>query len=218
MKYMGSKARFAKELLPIILNGRKINQYYVEPFCGGLGTADQVKGNVICSDVNKYLIAMWNGLKHNIDRPMDISKDFYSDVRNDYNNQGNKYSDFLKGWVGFMGSANGRFFDGGYSGQSKTKIGTVRDYISEAIRNIDKQISLIHHIQFIHSSYDQLRIPIATYLIKTQSSILFLKASIIPPFGSGAEVNLMRDIKYLFLNTPRQMILRAYGRKKQRVR
>jgi DNA adenine methylase len=41
------------------------------------------------------------------------------------------------GWIGWMGSANGRFFDGGYSGKSNTKIGTVRDYIKEAISNIE---------------------------------------------------------------------------------
>lgn len=38
MKYMGSKARHAKELLPIILANRKQGQWYVEPFVGGAGT------------------------------------------------------------------------------------------------------------------------------------------------------------------------------------
>jgi hypothetical protein len=37
-----------------------------------------------------------------------------------------KFDDFMIGWIGWMGSANGRFFDGGYSGKSNTKIGTVR--------------------------------------------------------------------------------------------
>ena len=32
MKYMGSKARFTKEILPIILKDRKPEQWYVEPF------------------------------------------------------------------------------------------------------------------------------------------------------------------------------------------
>ena len=47
MKYMGSKARFAKEILPITLQGRKPNQYYVEPFVGGCNIMDKVKGNRI---------------------------------------------------------------------------------------------------------------------------------------------------------------------------
>lgn len=32
MKYMGSKSRIAKHILPIILKNRKDGQYYVEPF------------------------------------------------------------------------------------------------------------------------------------------------------------------------------------------
>ena len=32
MIYMGSKGRLAKHILPIVLEGRKPNQYYVEPF------------------------------------------------------------------------------------------------------------------------------------------------------------------------------------------
>ena len=35
MKYMGSKARIANEILPIILKDRKDGQFYVEPFVGG---------------------------------------------------------------------------------------------------------------------------------------------------------------------------------------
>jgi len=42
MKYMGSKNRIANEILPIILKDRIENQYYIEPFCGGLGTFDKV--------------------------------------------------------------------------------------------------------------------------------------------------------------------------------
>lgn len=35
MKYVGSKNRHAKEILPIILKDRKPDQWYVEPFVGG---------------------------------------------------------------------------------------------------------------------------------------------------------------------------------------
>ena len=35
MKYLGSKNKIAKHLLPIILKDRKPEQYYVEPFMGG---------------------------------------------------------------------------------------------------------------------------------------------------------------------------------------
>lgn len=159
MKYMGSKNRFAKELLPIILKDRKPNQWYVEPFAGGMNMIDKVDGNRIANDNNKYLIALWKGLQTNKSRPNEISKEFYGDVRDCFNGKNSKYDDFTIGWVGFMGSANGRFFEGGYSGKSNTKIGTVRDYIAESIRNIQKQIPNLKDVDFRCNDYRELEIP-----------------------------------------------------------
>jgi DNA adenine methylase len=59
MKYMGSKARFTKEILPIILKDRKSGQWYVEPFAGGMNTICEVQGNRIANDKNYHLIEMW---------------------------------------------------------------------------------------------------------------------------------------------------------------
>ena len=59
MKYMGSKAKIAKEILPIILSNRLESQYYIEPFCGGCNSLCHVNGNRIGNDKNNYLIAMW---------------------------------------------------------------------------------------------------------------------------------------------------------------
>ena len=160
MKYMGSKNRIAKEILPIILKDRKQNQYYVEPFCGGLGTFDKVNGHRIASDNNKYLIAMWKGLQENRPRPQEIPKEIYSKARTEFNNGTNiEFDDFMIGWIGFMGSANGRFFDGGYSGKSNTKIGTVRDYIKESVLNIEKQVNIIQNAEFCSFDYDKLIYP-----------------------------------------------------------
>ena len=52
MKYMGSKARIAKYILPIILKDRKPDQWYVEPFVGGCNTIDKVEGLRLGSDAN----------------------------------------------------------------------------------------------------------------------------------------------------------------------
>ncbi len=155
MKYMGSKNRIAKDILPIIIKNRKEKQYYVEPFCGGLGTADKISGNILCSDKNKYLISMWIGLQKNEIRPKIISKEMYNNARFDFNNNSNDYyNDFLIGWIDFMASYNGRFFDGGYSGVS-----CGRNYIDEQIRNTEKQIDKIKHINFIYGDYSLIQIP-----------------------------------------------------------
>ena len=141
MKYMGSKARIAKHILPIILKDRKPSQWYVEPFVGGANTITKVDGNRMGSDVNKYLIAMFKGLQEDCFREFDQSKGHYDLVRTEYNKGTNvNFTDFYIGYVGFMASANGRFFEGGYSGKSNTKIGTVRNYIDESIRGMEKHI------------------------------------------------------------------------------
>lgn len=120
MKYMGSKNRIHKDILPIILKDRIPNQYYVEPFCGGMNSIDKVSGKRISNDKNKYLIAMWRGLQKDMKRPYHISRDLYSRARTEYNNGTNiEFDDFMIGWIGWMGSYNGRFFDGGYSGVTK---------------------------------------------------------------------------------------------------
>ncbi len=138
MKYMGSKNRIAKDILPIILENIGENDYFVDVFAGGMNLIDKVEGKRIANDKNKYLIAMFRGLQSNLDRPYKITKELYSDVRDCYRGRNDKYSDFIVGWVGFMASYNGRFFDGGYSGHCVGE--TKRDYISEQIRNTDKQI------------------------------------------------------------------------------
>lgn len=160
MKYMGSKARFRKDILPIILNDRKPNQWYVEPFAGGMNTIYEVAGNRIANDKNKHLISMWKGLLANRERPTEISKELYNRARTEYNNGTNiEFDDFMIGWIGWMGSANGRFYDGGYSGKSNTKVGTIRDYIKEAISNIEKQVESMKGVVFSSCDYTELKIP-----------------------------------------------------------
>lgn len=155
MKYMGSKNRIAKYLLPIILADRSEDQYYVEPFCGGLGTMDKVYGKRIASDNNKYLIAMWKGLQAGEARPAHISKELYNIAREEYNGGTNvQMDDFMIGWIGFMASFNGRFFDGGYSGCAGN-----RNYVSEQIRNTERQIHKLEGIEFVHASYDRMSYP-----------------------------------------------------------
>ena len=156
MKYMGSKNRIAKHILPIILKDRKENQYYVEPFVGGANMIDKVDRNRIGADSNEYLIAMWQGLQENKSRPYLIEKELYNKARDFFNkSEYSTFDKFMIGWIGWMGSYNGRFFDGGYSGHLVGK----RDYITEQIRNTEAQISKIKEVHFVYSSYDKLEIP-----------------------------------------------------------
>ncbi len=48
---------------------------------------------------------------------------------------------------------------GGYAGKTKTKVGTVRDYQSEALRNVMKQVPNIKDVLFLNEQYDGFKIP-----------------------------------------------------------
>ncbi len=181
MKYMGSKSKIAKDILPIILKDRKINQWYIEPFCGGLGTFDKVESCRIASDKNIYLIEMWRGLQANRSRPLEISKSLYSRARTDYNNGTNiEFDNFMIGWIGFMGSFNGRFYDGGYSGKT-----TTRDYVSEQIRNTEKQKELLDGAIFINGDYDTISYPI--------NSIIYCDI----PYKNTKQYSVSKDFNHL---------------------
>ena len=150
---MGSKARIAKHILPLMLKNRQPYQYYIEPMCGGCNLIDKVDGNRIANDINPYLIAMFRSLQVGWVPPTPIGRAYYNEVRRSYNNKERLYPDNEIGYVGFIASYNGRFFDGGYSGQVITKNGSLRDYIAESRENIMKQIPLLKDVVFSCCDY-----------------------------------------------------------------
>ena len=149
MKYMGGKAKIANDIIDIILKNRFDEQLYWEPFVGGCNLIDKISGKRMASDNNVYLIEMWKKLSdcHN-DLPKLIDKQLYNEARDNYNGKINTMPIYLIGWIGFMASFNGRFFDGGYSG-----ITDKRNYIDEQIRNTLKQVDQIKDIKFLYGTY-----------------------------------------------------------------
>jgi len=151
MKYMGSKSRIAKDIVPIIQ--RLINEHniktYIEPFCGGCNVIDKINCSTkIASDNHKYLIALLNNQNKLEELLPFVTKEHYSDVRSCFNAGGIVYPDWYIGAVGFLASYNGRFFDGGYAGLVKTKANTTRNYYDEAKRNLIEQIPNLTDISF----------------------------------------------------------------------
>lgn len=155
MKYMGSKRRIAKYIIPFTTKYLTDDKWYVEPFVGGCNMMDKVQHHSrIGSDVNPYLIDMWRGVLSGNTYPMEISKELYSTARDIYKRQSSEMSSDMLGWIGWMGSFNGKFFDGGYGGKTKD-----RDYIKEQINNTLNQLPKLMDVHFIHSSYNDLDIP-----------------------------------------------------------
>ena len=149
MKYMGSKNRISKYLLPIILNNRKENQYYIEPFVGGCNLIDKVNGNRIGSDSNKYLIAMWNKVSKGWIPPKYITEKQYNFIK--------KHKDLfphLTGYIGFALSYGGKFF----GGWCRDSLG-IRNYVDEAYRNAINQFPKLQKVKFYNCNYNELPIP-----------------------------------------------------------
>ena len=124
MKYMGSKNKIAKYIVPIIEryivdNGVK---NYVEPFVGGANVIDKVRcENKIGADANEYLIALYQNKEKVLKMPY-VTKELYTDVKLAYKNKDySVYDKWFIGAVGFFASYNGKFFEGGYSGKRTIK-------------------------------------------------------------------------------------------------
>ena len=112
---------------------------FVDGFLGGGSVIQNVPREYkrIANDNNRFLIAMWEKLTTTSwQPPTRIDKPFYDKVRESWHKDDGKFDDATIGWVGFMASRNGRFFDGGYSGHNAKG----RDYINENIRNTLRQI------------------------------------------------------------------------------
>jgi len=151
MKYMGSKNRIAKYILPIILAERKPDQWWVEPFVGGANIIDKVKGKRIGADINSYLIAALVSIRDYVSELPKNNKEFTED---DYK-QLRKSDDYKhKGYAGFAFSYSGKWF-GGWRRDRLNK----RDYVNESYKNAINQSPLLQEVRLINKSYLNLQIP-----------------------------------------------------------
>jgi DNA adenine methylase len=158
---MGSKAKIVDDILPIMLKERESEeQFFVDAFCGGCSVIEKVTGNRIANDANPYLIAMWIDLLRGRKFTHTIDKHLYSLVRTSTNKKTMAFDDATKGWIGFMASFNGRFFDGGYSGHHhEAKNGQIRDYIRENINNTMRQLPHLKNVLWQCCDYRDIVIP-----------------------------------------------------------
>jgi len=156
---MGSKARIAKYILPIILKDRKEGQWYVEPFCGGCNSLDKVTGNRVGCDSNEYLIALFDALGKGWLPPDVVSEEEYIRVKN------SKDEDkALTGFVGFAFSFGGKWFGGyrrdiaGTSDDMDLKIENEATQSRRSYSDICKQADNLNGVKFLHKSYSDLKL------------------------------------------------------------
>lgn len=154
MRYMGSKRRIAKYILPIILKDRKAGQWYVEPFVGGANIIDKVEGNRIGNDINAYLIAMFQALQKGWIPPDSLSENKYNEIKENKDR-------FYKGVVGFVGfgcSFGGMWFST-YARDGLKAKGLPCNYCKESKGSVLKQIKNLKGVIFKNESFEKLDIP-----------------------------------------------------------
>ena len=164
---MGNKQKIADEILTVIFNDSKKTDTFVDLFCGSCSIIERVPDSYIkiANDKNKFLIEMFKSLVNGKEYPHTITKEDYSTRRDLYNLSKRHLvlsdEDYAEiGWYGWMGSFNGRFFSGGYSGHDVLqKNGKTRDYIKEQINNTLKSIPKLKNVNFTSDDYFNVDIP-----------------------------------------------------------
>lgn len=172
MKFMGSKRRIAKEIIPIMLKDYQENQTFYDLCAGGANLIDKIPNTIprVANDINKYVIALFKELqKDDFKFPEHIGELEYKNIQQNKD----KYPDWLVGYVGFNLSFAAKFF-GGY-GRDKAGI---RDYENEAQQNLKAQQNLIKDIDFQNKEYYDVELK--------PNSIIYLDP---PYFGTTKYVN-----------------------------
>lgn len=150
MKYMGSKNRIAKHILPIMLKHRTPEMTWVEPFVGGANMIDKVEGRRIGNDYNEYIYSLLVALQNDWQPPETVDEKYYKEIKADKEN----YEKHLVGYVGSQLTFGATWF-GTYR---RDKVGK-RNYSDEAKRNVLKQAPKLKGIEFYNLSYQDLEIP-----------------------------------------------------------
>lgn len=150
MKYMGSKNRIAKEILPIMLKERG-NRVWVEPFVGGGNLIDKVGGERIGSDINRYVIDALVAIRDKVNDLPKNNKEFtelnYKSLR-----QNDEYK--YKGYAGFAFSYGGKWL-GGWRRDKDNE----RDYVNESYKNALLQSKFLQGVELFNTDYRDLKIP-----------------------------------------------------------
>lgn len=107
MKYMGSKSRIAKHILPIMLDDAEKHGIttWIEPFVGGGNMIDKVPDRMrrIGIDCNPHTIAAMLAIRDMVDNlPDNVSEDEYRSIKG-------KPADPISSWIRFVCSFGGIF-------------------------------------------------------------------------------------------------------------
>ena len=149
MKYLGSKAKLAKYIVPILQNYVYKNNIktYIEPFVGGFNIIDKITcNNKIGCDIDPLVIDLVETCRNNpklLDTINETpSREHYYDVRDN----ANKYPSWYRAAILLFASYNARVYGGCYGAIAKTKDGKMRNYYQESKNNFQNQLPNLYDI------------------------------------------------------------------------
>lgn len=147
MKYMGSKNRIAKFVLPIMIKeaNEKGITTWVEPFVGGANMIDKVPNTFkrIGIDYNVHTVMALIGVRDSVHSfPEHVSKEYYESLRG-------TPPDTITSWIRFHCSFGAKF-EGGFAKNSRGV-----NYAMEGRKNLIESSVKLQGVKFINGSYDE---------------------------------------------------------------
>ena len=151
MKYMGSKNRIAKHILPIMLKAATENDIttWVEPFVGGGNMIDKVPTTFkrIGIDYNKHAIQALIAIRDMVEYlPNELTEMDYKQLKGGD-------PEPIKSWLRFVASFGGKF-DNGYARQGNS-LKYRSTPLQEGIRNAQKQSPNLRGVELINGGYNE---------------------------------------------------------------
>lgn len=119
MRYLGGKAKVAKQIAEIIGEFRVKGQKYVEPFVGAASVFSLVPGPKVGFDICPELISLLRAVRDGWDPPSKVTRDEYYEAKR------KPGPPWLQAFIGFGCSYGGKWF-GGYASTEG------RNYAAEA--------------------------------------------------------------------------------------
>ena len=152
MKYMGSKNRIAKHLIPIMVaeaDSKGITTF-IDCMVGGANLIDKVpnKFKRIGYDINEHVIMALIDIRDNVDNlPESVSEDYYKSLKGSPPTS-------ITSWIRFVCSFGGKF-ENGYA-RHGDNLKQRKSPSEEGLSNAKKQSPNIQDVEFIHDSYKNL--------------------------------------------------------------
>lgn len=162
MKYLGSKAKLAKYIVPILqefINKNEIDTY-IEPFVGGFNIIDKIVcNNKIGCDIDPIVIDLVESCRANpklLDKITETpTRQHYYDVRDNYW----RYQSWYRAAILLFASYNARVYGGCYGATAQTKNGSVRNYYLESKSNFEQQLPNLYNILTSCCDYREIQLP-----------------------------------------------------------